>query len=126
MRRRELSRTRSFAARQGYRAPKFAAQIREQISRLGLKCVWLHLRFISISIEELVALYRTADIVVYPYRAIATREITTSGALATRLAFGQNHYRKQSAGLRGRLTGRENTLLVDPQDFTALTVLTAA
>ena len=37
------------------------------------------------SAEELVALYRAADIVVYPYRAI-----TTSGALATGLALGQD------------------------------------
>ena len=40
----------------------------------------MHFRFIST--EELVALYRAADVVVYPYRAI-----TTSGALATGLAF---------------------------------------
>jgi glycosyltransferase involved in cell wall biosynthesis len=66
----------------GTGAPEFAEQIREQISRLGLKHVKLHLRFIST--EELVALYRAADIVVYPYRAI-----TTSGALATGLALGK-------------------------------------
>jgi hypothetical protein len=64
--------------------------------------------------------------VVYPYRAIATREITTSGALAARTGLRANHYRKQSAVLCELLTGREDTLLVDPQDFTALTVLTAA
>ena len=56
--------------------------MREQVQRLGLHNVTLDLRFVSP--EELVALYRAADIVTYPYRAI-----TTSGALATGLALGK-------------------------------------
>ena len=59
----------------GTGAPELLEQIREQVVRLELKRVHLHFRFITT--EELVALYRAANIVVYPYRAI-----TTSGALA--------------------------------------------
>ena len=66
----------------GTGSPELLGQIQEQIGRLRLKHVTLHPRFIST--EELVALYRAADIVVYPYRAI-----TTSGALATGLALGK-------------------------------------
>lgn len=97
----------------GTGAPEFAAQIREQISRLGLKNVKLHLRFIST--EELVALYRVADIVVYPYRAI-----TTSGALATGLALGKTIVASDLTVFRELLTDRENALLVDPQNSAAL------
>ena len=61
----------------GTGAPDLLDQIRAQVAALGLKRVKLHFRFIST--EELVALYRAADIVVYPYRAI-----TTSGALGHR------------------------------------------
>ena len=88
-------------------------QIREQISRLGLTDVKLHLRFIST--EELVALYRAADIVVYPYRAI-----TTSGALATGLALGKTIVASDLTVFRELLTDRENALLVDPQNSAAL------
>jgi glycosyltransferase involved in cell wall biosynthesis len=91
----------------GTGAPEFAEQIRDQIRRLGLKHVGLHLRFIST--EELVALYRAADIVVYPYRAI-----TTSGALATGLALGKTIVASDLPVFRELLTDRENALLVDP------------
>ena len=57
-------------------------QASAQVRQLDLRNVQLDLRFLSA--EELVALYRRADIVVYPYRAI-----TTSGALATGLALGK-------------------------------------
>jgi glycosyltransferase involved in cell wall biosynthesis len=97
----------------GTGAPEFAEQVREQISRLGLKRVKLHLRFISA--EELVALYRAADIVVYPYRAI-----TTSGALATGLALGKTIVASNLAVFRELLTDGENALLVDPQLSTEL------
>ena len=62
--------------------PALLAALRKQASDLHLDRVCLHQKFIST--EELVALYHSADIVVYPYRAI-----TTSGALATGLAFGK-------------------------------------
>ena len=97
----------------GTGAPEFAEQIRDQISRLGLKHVQLHLRFIST--EELVALYRAADIVVYPYRAI-----TTSGALATGLALGKTIVASNLPVFRELLTDRRNALLVDPNNSTEL------
>jgi glycosyltransferase involved in cell wall biosynthesis len=97
----------------GTGSPEFAEQIREQIIRLKLKRVKLHLRFIST--EELVALYRAADIVVYPYRAI-----TTSGALATGLALGKTIVASNLPVFRELLTNRENALLVDPENSTEL------
>jgi glycosyltransferase involved in cell wall biosynthesis len=97
----------------GTGAPEFAEQIRDQIRRLDLKRVQLHLRFIST--EELVALYRAADIVVYPYRAI-----TTSGALATGLALGKTIVASNLPVFRELLTHRENALLVDPNNCAEL------
>ncbi len=97
----------------GTGAPEFAEQIREQIGRLNLKHVQLHLRFVST--EELVALYRAAEIVVYPYRAI-----TTSGALATGLALGKTIVASNLPVFRELLVDRENALIVDPQNSTEL------
>jgi glycosyltransferase involved in cell wall biosynthesis len=97
----------------GTGAPEFAEQIRDQISRLGLKRAQLHLRFIST--EELVALYRAAEIVVYPYRAI-----TTSGALATGLALGKTIVASDLPVFRELLTDRQNALLVDPNNSAEL------
>jgi glycosyltransferase involved in cell wall biosynthesis len=93
----------------GTGSPELLQQIHEQISRLNLKRVKLHLRFVST--EELVALYRAADIVVYPYRAI-----TTSGALATGLALGKTILASDLPVFRELLTDRENALLVNSQD----------
>jgi glycosyltransferase involved in cell wall biosynthesis len=98
----------------GAGSPELSDQIREQISRLGLKHVSLHVRFIST--EELVALYRAADIVVYPYRAI-----TTSGALATGLSLGKTIVASNLPVFRELLTDRENALLFDPQKSGELT-----
>jgi glycosyltransferase involved in cell wall biosynthesis len=97
----------------GTGSPQLLEQIREQIRRLNLQRVQLHPRFIST--EELVALYRAADIVVYPYRAI-----TTSGALATGLALCKTIVASDLPVFRELLTNRENALLVDPQDSLAL------
>jgi len=97
----------------GTGSPEFLEQIHEQIGRLNLKRVKLHLRFVSA--EELVALYRAADIVVYPYRAI-----TTSGALATGLALGKTIVASNLPVFREILTDRDNALLVDPEDQAAL------
>jgi glycosyltransferase involved in cell wall biosynthesis len=97
----------------GTGAPELLAQIRAQVSELGLKRVKLHFRFIST--EELVALYRAADVVVYPYRAI-----TTSGALATGLALGKAIVATDLPVFRELLTDRENALLVPAQDADAL------
>jgi glycosyltransferase involved in cell wall biosynthesis len=93
----------------GTGAPEFLDQIRGQVRELGLKRVKLHFRFIST--DELVALYRAADVVVYPYRAI-----TTSGALATGLALGKAIVASDLPVFRELLIDRENALLVDPQD----------
>jgi glycosyltransferase involved in cell wall biosynthesis len=97
----------------GTGAPDLLEQIRGQVAELGLKRVKLHFRFIST--EELVALYRAADVVVYPYRAI-----TTSGALATGLALGKTIVATDLPVFRELLTDRENALLVPPQDSAAL------
>jgi glycosyltransferase involved in cell wall biosynthesis len=75
--------------------------------------VKLHFRFVSS--EELVALYRAADAVVYPYRAI-----TTSGALATGLALGKAIVASDLPVFGELLTDRENALLIAPQDSEAL------
>jgi glycosyltransferase involved in cell wall biosynthesis len=93
----------------GTGAPDLLEQIRGQVKDLDLKRVKLHFRFIST--EELVALYRAADVVVYPYRAI-----TTSGALATGLALGKAIVASDLPVFRELLTNGENALLVDPQD----------
>lgn len=87
--------------------------IREQVERLGLRQVKLHFRFIST--EELVAMYRQADVVVYPYRAI-----TTSGALATGLALGKTILASDLPVFRELLRNDENALLVDPAQTEAL------
>jgi glycosyltransferase involved in cell wall biosynthesis len=97
----------------GTGSPELSGQVREQISRLGLTRVKLHLRFVST--EELVALYRAADIVVYPYRAI-----TTSGALATGLALGKTIVASDLPVFRELLADHDNALLVDPQNSVAL------
>lgn len=97
----------------GTGAPDLLEEIRAQIVELGLQRVKLHFRFITS--EELVALYRAADIVVYPYRAI-----TTSGALATGLALGKAIVATDLPVFRELLTNRENALLVDPQDSEGL------
>jgi glycosyltransferase involved in cell wall biosynthesis len=97
----------------GTGAPELLEQIREQVRELGLKCVKLHFRFIST--EELVALYRAADVVAYPYRAI-----TTSGALATGLALGKAMIASDLPVFRELLTNRESALLVNPEDSVEL------
>jgi glycosyltransferase involved in cell wall biosynthesis len=97
----------------GTGAPELLEQIRAQVAELGLKRVALHFRFIST--EELVALYRAADVVAYPYRAI-----TTSGALATGLALGKTIVATDLPVFRELLTDRENARLVPPVDPQAL------
>jgi glycosyltransferase involved in cell wall biosynthesis len=93
----------------GTGAPELLAAIRTQVAQLGLKRVRMEFRFVST--EELVALYRRADIVVYPYRAI-----TTSGALATGLALGKTIVASDLPVFRELLTNGENALLVPPLD----------
>lgn len=97
----------------GTGSPELLEKIREQVKSLGLKHVHLQLRFIDA--KELVALYRVADVVVYPYRAI-----TTSGALATGLALGKTIVASDLPVFREALVHRENALLVDSQNSAEL------
>jgi glycosyltransferase involved in cell wall biosynthesis len=97
----------------GTGSPELLNQIRAQVAELGLKRVKMEFRFVST--EELVALYRAADVVVYPYRAI-----TTSGALATGLALGKTIVATDLPVFRELLTDGENARLVPPQDSAAL------
>lgn len=97
----------------GTGSPDLLEQIHQQVAQLGLKNVRLHLRFITT--EELVTLYRAADVVVYPYRAI-----TTSGALATGLALGKTIIASDLPVFRELLTDQISALLVNPQDPEAL------
>lgn len=89
-------------------------QVRTQAARLNLKRVMFDLRFASA--EILVSLYRTAAVVVYPYRAI-----TTSGALATGVALGKAMVVSDLPVFRELLTDLEDALLVPPGDILALT-----
>lgn len=97
----------------GTGAPDLLHGIQEQSKRLNLKRIKMQFRFVST--EELVALYRVADIVVYPYRAI-----TTSGALATGLALGKTIIASDLPVFRELLTSGKNALLVNPQITTQL------
>ena len=97
----------------GTGAPELLEQIRAQVAALGLQRVKLQFRFVST--EELVALYRAASVVVYPYRAI-----TTSGALATGLALGKTIVASDLPVFRELLSDGENALLTPPQDTDAL------
>ncbi len=85
------------------------APLQQQAATLGLRRVRFHLRFCSP--EELVAAYRAAAAVVYPYRAI-----TTSGALATGLSLGKAVIASRLPVFEELLTDGENALLIDPHD----------
>ncbi len=93
--------------------PALLEALRSQAEQLGLTRVRFHFRFCTV--EELVAAYRAADAVVYPYRAI-----TTSGALATGLALGVPIVASDLPVFREVLRDGENALLVDPTDAGAL------
>ena len=97
----------------GTGSPELLEQIRMQVQHLDLKRIKLHFHFISTA--ELTALYRAADIVVYPYRSI-----TTSGALATGLALGKAIVATDLPVFRELLADGESALLVAPQDSSAL------
>jgi glycosyltransferase involved in cell wall biosynthesis len=97
----------------GTGSPELLQQIRDLIAHLHLQHV--DLRPVFISPEELITLYRSADIVVYPYRAI-----TTSGALATGLALGKTIVASDLPVFRELLTNRHNALLVHHENPTQL------
>lgn len=97
----------------GTGAPDLLAALRDQVRTLGLQRVTLDLRFTST--QELVSIYRAADVVVYPYRAI-----TTSGALATGLSLGKAIVASDLPVFRELLIHGENALLAPPGDVHAL------
>ena len=97
----------------GTGAPDILEAVRDQVRRSHLKRVILDFRFVSA--EELVAIYRAAGLVVYPYRAI-----TTSGALATGLSLGKAIIASDLPVFRELLTNGKDALLVDPEDSFAL------
>ncbi len=85
------------------------ASLQQEAAALGLRRVRFHLHFCSA--EELVAAYRAAAAVVYPYRAI-----TTSGALATGLSLGKAVVASRLPVFEELLTDEESALLIDPHD----------
>lgn len=93
--------------------PELLRGLQEQARQLGLQQVQFELRFCSA--EELVAAYRAAAVVVYPYRAI-----TTSGALATGLSLGKAIVASRLPVFQELLVERESALFADPQDPEAL------
>jgi glycosyltransferase involved in cell wall biosynthesis len=93
----------------GTGAPELLRQIEQEIASNELHHVMTHFRFVTT--EELVALYRVADVVVYPYRAIST-----SGALATGLALGKCIIASNLPVFRELLVSGTNALLVNPMD----------
>jgi glycosyltransferase involved in cell wall biosynthesis len=95
----------------GTGSPELLEQLRLHILKHRLQRVNLQFRFIST--EELVTLYRAADVVVYPYRAV-----TTSGALATGLALGKAIVASDLSVFRELLIDEESALLIDPNDAT--------
>jgi glycosyltransferase involved in cell wall biosynthesis len=97
----------------GTGSPELLEEMRGLAAELGLRRVLLEFRFVTA--EELVALYRRADVVVYPYRTI-----TTSGALATGLALGKTIVASDLPVFRELLTDRENARLVAAEDADAL------
>jgi len=97
----------------GTGAPELVEEMRALAAELGLRRVRLEFRFVTA--EKLVALYRRADVVVYPYRAI-----TTSGALATGLALGKTIVASDLPVFRELLTDGQNARLVPPEDAGAL------
>ena len=86
--------------------PALLAGLEEKARTLGLQHVRIEVRVCSA--RELVAAYRAAAVVVYPYRAI-----TTSGALATGLALGKTIVASNLPVFRELLIDGESALLVD-------------
>lgn len=93
--------------------PQLLARLQAQAQQLGLQHVRFELRFCSA--EELVAAYRAATMVVYPYRAI-----TTSGALATGLSLGKAIVASRLPVFEEILRDGESALFADPADPEAL------
>ena len=89
--------------------PQLLARLQAQAQQLELQHVRFDLRFCSAA--ELVAAYRAAAMVVYPYRAI-----TTSGALATGLSLGKAIVASRLPVFEELLRDGESALFADPED----------
>jgi glycosyltransferase involved in cell wall biosynthesis len=88
--------------------------IKEQIARLDLQeSVRVDFRFVPD--EELPKYYQAADVMVYPYR-----EVTTSGALMTALAYQKPIVATNLPAFREVLRDEETALLVEYGDVDAL------
>jgi glycosyltransferase involved in cell wall biosynthesis len=88
--------------------------IKEQIARLDLQeSVRVDFRFVPD--EELPKYYQAADVMVYPYR-----EVTTSGALMTALAYRKPIVATNLPAFREVLRDEETALLVEYGDVDAL------
>jgi glycosyltransferase involved in cell wall biosynthesis len=89
-------------------------EIREQVERLGLSdSVRLDFRYIPDA--DLPAYYQAADILVYPYR-----EVTTSGALMTAMAYGKAIVATDLPAFREVLQEEETALFVKYGDAEGL------
>ncbi|HEX4154009.1 MAG TPA: glycosyltransferase family 4 protein [Acidobacteriaceae bacterium] len=93
----------------GTGAPRLLEEIRARVQERALRRVTLDFQFAST--QKLVAMYRAADVVVYPYRAI-----TTSGALATGMALGKAIVASDLPAFRELLEDGRDALLVSPGD----------
>lgn len=99
----------------GTGAPRLLEEIRARVHERELRRVTLDFEFAST--QKLVAMYRAADVVVYPYRAI-----TTSGALATGMALGKAIVATDLPSFRELLEDEREALLVPPGDRDQLAV----
>jgi glycosyltransferase involved in cell wall biosynthesis len=90
--------------------PEFLKDIQEQVERLGLpKSVRLDFKFIPD--EQLPTYYQAADVLVYPYR-----EVTTSGALMTAMAYGKAIVATRLPAFHEALHDEETALFVNYGD----------
>lgn len=89
----------------GLADPSYAEDLRQHSARLNLKSVIFDFRFLTL--EEMLDLLRSADVLAYPYR-----EITTSGALMTGVVQRKAVVATDLAPFRQLLRHEENALLV--------------
>jgi len=94
--------------------PGLLKAIRDQVARLGVQdSVSLDFRYVPD--EELPTYYQAADVAIYPYR-----DVTTSGALMTALAYRKTIVATNLPAFREVLRDKETALLVDYGDVCAL------
>jgi len=94
--------------------PELLREIHERVMGLGLaESVRLDFKFIPD--EELPAYYQAADVVVYPYK-----EVTTSGALMTAMAYGKAIVATKLPAFQEALRDGETALLVSYGDVDGL------